>query len=350
MITNMPSNSNHSFVNVNINIQSNDSSFRTSYTYGGPVTNTEDDLARTDITQAVKETVLQHLIDGSIKDDEAQSIVTGVQIMDMQDGHLITDHNSSTEQFAASINKLPVALLVLQDLRSHKLRLSQTMTWQPSDVRGGFGVYDQPGAPTSASLQDVLEDMLNHSGNTAVRVLVNYGLGGAAAVNDRWATMPELNHTRLQPLDASRFYLGNSTPHDSLWALTQILNRNDHYSRVMKNAMATNIFTDYGVRSQLSGNTWITLVNKVGILDDVDGNNRHDTGVIYNTHTHKSYAYSFMTTSPNASTTATPQAEQSLKDMGRYLLRYAGDTPSGAITPHISTFAAPNIEHGKTLY
>ncbi len=297
------------------------------------VANEEQNLQNSNLQQVVKEIILRHLVNRSIRQDEALGTVTGVQIMDLHDSHLIVNHDQDTEQFAASINKLPVSLLVLQDLRSGKLKMNQTLTWLPSDVRGGYGVYDQPGAPTSASLQDVLFDLLNHSGNTAVRALVNYGLGGAAAVNARWAQIPELSHTYLQPLDASRFYLGNSTPHDSLWTLGQLMATQDNYAVFMKNAMATNIFTDYGVRSQLAGNDWIVLVNKVGILDDPTGDNRHDVGIIYNQHTHQSFGYSFMTTAPEANAAATPQAEQSLKDMGRYTLRFAGDIPAPVMHP-----------------
>ncbi len=289
-------------------------------------------LNNDNLQQAVKEIILRHLVDGSIKQDESLGIITGVQIMDMQSNRLIVDHDSNVEQFAASINKLPVGLLVLSDLRSGKLQLNQTMTWLPSDVRAGNGVYDQPGAPTTASLQDVLFDLFNRSGNTAVRILVNYGLDGAAAVNARWAQIPQLSHTYLQPLDANRFYLGNSTPHDSLWTLGQLMQTQDKYAKFMKNALATNIYTDFGVRSQLAGNDWILLVNKVGILDDPDGDNRHDVGIVYNQKTHKSYSYAFMTTSPEANADATPQAEQSLKDMGRYLLRFAGDKPAAMHT------------------
>ncbi|HSW98812.1 MAG TPA: serine hydrolase [Candidatus Saccharimonadales bacterium] len=310
----------------------------------------EQTLGQDGVQQAVKELVLRHLVDGSIKQDESLNIVTGVQIMDMQNGRLVIDHNPDTEQFAASVNKLPVALLVLQDLRAGKLHMNQTMTWLPSDVRAGNGVYDQPGAPTTASFQDVLFDMLNPSGNTAVRIMVNYALGGAAAVNARWAQYPQLSHTYLQPLDANRFYLGNSTPHDSLWTLEKLMGTQDKYSKFMKNALATNIYTDYGVRSQLAGNDWITLVNKVGILDDPTGDNRHDVGIIYNTKTHKSYAYSFMLTAPEDTAGATPQAEQSLMDMGRYTLRFAGDKAGGQ---HAQPFAAQGrqlVPEHKTLY
>jgi beta-lactamase class A len=268
----------------------------------------------------------------------------------MQTDQSLVTHNTDTEHFAASINKLPVSLLVLQDLRAHKLSLDQVMTWQPSDVRAGNGVFDQPGAPTQALLRDVIFDLLNRSGNTAVRILVNNGLGGAAAVNARWAQMPQLSHTYLQPLDASRFYLGFSTPHDSLWSMEQLMQQQDTYAKFMKNAMATNIYTDISVRSQLAGNDYIVLVNKVGLLDDPDGNNRHDVGIIYNLRAHKAYGYSLMTTSPFTSTAATPQAEQSLKDMGRYTLRYAGDKPQQNAAPHAQALLGQIPDNGKILY
>ena len=314
MTGNTPPVSNSTSTNIAVNVQTSPDN--------------ELSLNNDNLQQAIKEIILRHLIDGSIKQDERLGVITGVQIMDMQNNHLITDHDSSTEQFAASVNKLPVGLLVLRDLRSGKLALNQTMTWVPSDVRAGNGVYDQPGAPTSASLQDVLFDLFNRSGNTAVRILVNYGLDGAAAVNARWAQIPQLSHTYLQPLDANRFYLGNSTPHDSLWTMGELMRTQDKYAKFMKNALAINIYTDFGVRSQLAGNDWITLVNKVGILNDPTGDNRHDVGIIYNQKTHKSYGYSYMTTAPEENPDATPQAEQSLKDMGRYLLRFAGDKPA----------------------
>lgn len=124
----------------------------------------------------------------------------------------------------------------------------------------------------------------------------------------------------------------------------------DSYAQFLKDTLSTNIFTDFGVRSQLAGNDYILLVNKIGLLDDdVDGNNRHDTGIIYNTKTHKSYGYSFFTTSPFDSATATPQAEQSLMNMGRYLLRFAGDRAHGMTTQSLAPQAQLTPE-SKVLY
>jgi beta-lactamase class A len=273
----------------------------------------------------VKEVLLRHVIESSVRRNERVGVVTGVSIMDLSTDRTLVSHNNDTEQFAASINKLPVSLLLLEDLRSGKLSLDTTLNWTADDRRGGFGVYDQPDSPLSATLGEVLHDMLNRSGNTAVRILVNNSLGGAAAVNGRLALKPELSHTRLQPLDANRFFLGNSTPHDSLWTAGKLMERQDRYARFMRDSMSTNIFEDFGVRSQLDADH-VLLINKIGLLDDVEGNNRHDVGVIYNKKTGKSYAYSFMTTAPFNETdpAATTRAEGSLKEMGRASLRFAG--------------------------
>lgn len=281
-----------------------------------------------DVQQIVSTAYLRQLLAAAVSQNEAASVTTGVVVTDLQNDRTLFAHNQNTEHFAASINKIPVALLVLEDLRADKLDLDQTTTWLASDVRGGFGVYDQPGAPLQATVGEVLFDMLNHSGNTAVRVLVNNHLGGAAKVNERWAAKPQLSHTFLIPLDTNRFFLGNSTPHDALWALQQLTKRQDRPARFIKNALATNIFTDFGVRSQLPDQDYLLLVNKIGLLDDIDGNNRHDLGIVYNKRTHKSYGYAFFTTSPFDNPTATPRAEQSLKDMGSYVLKYAGKTSS----------------------
>ena len=276
--------------------------------------------------QIVKEVYLRHLIDGTIKQNESQRIVTGVSIVDLSSDRTLVGHNEDVEQFAASINKLPVSLLLLEDLRTHKVKMSQKVTWTADDIRGGYGNFDQPTAPLEAPLRDLVYDMLHRSGNTALRVIVNNVLGGPQAVNDRWSEKPELSHTRLDVLDPTHFYLGNTTPHDSLWTMRELMKRQDTYAAYMKNAMSDNIFTDFGVRSQYTGDTGIRLINKIGLLDDPTGNNRHDVGIIYSPKEHKSYAYSFMTTAPydENNTDPTVQADQSLKDMGRSLLQFAG--------------------------
>jgi beta-lactamase class A len=310
---------------------------------------------RKDVAAQLKLLVLKYRIQKVTAKNEKLGVRTDVSITDLSSGMSIMQHNEDDVHFAASINKLPVALLLLEDLRANKVSLDQTMTWLPSDVRAGFGVYDQPGAPTSATLGDVLYDMLNHSGNTAVRVVVNGALSGPQAVNDRLASKPELVHTRLIPLDATRFFLGDTTSKESLWVLTELMKTQDAPASFIRNALAANIFTDFGVRSQLAGNDFVVLVNKIGLLDDVDGNNRHDVGIIYNIKTHKSYAYALLTTAPFNDTdpSATEQANESLMDMGRPLLRFAGDKklPSqSALYDSQALLKQLRTEHGRVLY
>lgn len=282
---------------------------------------------RHDVLDIVKQFLLREFAKKEVRENERQQILTDVTLYDMQSGHTIYGHNEDTEHFAASVNKLPVTLLVMEELKANRTTLDTVVTWQVSDQRAGNGFYDQPGAPTQATVKELLQDLLQRSGNTAVRSLVNGILGGAAAVNNRLAAKPELVHTRLIPLDSNRFYLGNTTSKEALWVLRQILAEKTDYAEQIRKFLASNIFVNDGTRSQLAGNDFIVLVNKTGLLYDPDGNNVHDVGIIYNTKTNKAYGYSFLTTSPSESPTATIRADESLKNMGRYTLRYSGDTP-----------------------
>jgi beta-lactamase class A len=294
-----------------------------------------------------KSLALRHYIETVITKNESQSVTSDVSVIDLQSRQALVSHNLDTEQFAASVNKLPIAQLVLNDLRSGKLQFDQTIQWTATDVRAGAGVYDQAGAPTQATVQELLFDMLNPSGNTAVRALVNQALGGGAAVNARFTSELGLQHTYLQLLDGNRFYVGNTTAREAIDNIQNLVKGNDIYQQYVKQALSTNIYTDYGVRSQLAGNDYIVLSNKVGILDDPDGNNRHDVGIIYNTKTKKSYGYAFLNTAQgDAYNTATSQAGVSLADMGKALLRYSGDKPvTTAQDDQPTTFIKPTPHH-----
>ncbi len=300
-------------------------------------------------SSVIKNAAVRYQLDQLVKQNESQYIITSVQLTDVQTGQTVYSHDADTSQFAASLNKIPVAFLLLQDLRSGKIHLNDTINWTASDVRAGYGVYDQAGAPTSATIQQLIQDMLNRSGNTAVRVLVDKtSLDGPIAVNARLEQYPKLVQTRLQLVSATGFYLGNTTASEGTWLMQQVQKTKDNYEKIMQNAMATNIFTDYGVRSQLAGNSYIQLANKVGILDDNDaGTNRHDEGIIYNSNTHHSYAYSLMTTNFSPDYSATAPAEKSLQDMGMVILRYAGDKPVTAMTPKAQS-TTPSFQESPT--
>lgn len=295
-----------------------------------------------------KKIILGWLTGKVVDHNESQQISTGVSLYDFQQNGYFYNRGEDKEHFAASVNKLPVSLLVLQDLRSGKTTLDQPLSWSESDRRDGAGAYDQTGSPTTATVREVLHDMLNRSGNTAVRILVNKTLSGGAAVNERLSQIPEIPHTRLIPLDADRFYLGNTTSKEAMIVLKKlVVDTPDQYSDFLKELLRTNIYTDIGVRSQLSNNDYIVLVNKIGQLNDPDGSNRHDVGIVYNQKTHKTYGFSYMTTSPYNDGATPVAAEDSLKAMGRMFLLFSGDYPKyghGKDNKDKNTSQAPKLE------
>lgn len=298
-----------------------------------------------------KQFLLRAFTKKEIRENERQNILTDVTLYDMQTGRTILGHNENTPHFAASINKLPIALLLLEDLKGNKVSLDATVTWDAADRRAGNGIYDQEGGVTSATVRQVLHDMLNRSGNTAARILVNKALGGNAKVNERFAAKPELQHTRLIPLDENRFYMGNTTSKEALWVLREILKEDASYARIMKQMLTTNIFVDDGVRSQLAGNDYIQLVNKTGLLYDPDGNNHHDVGIIYNHKTGKAYGYSYLTTAPVEPLVADTRAIESVENMGRYVLRFAGDKPTPQAGQQLRTLQKTQLKpDAKILY
>lgn len=313
-------------------------------------------LSDMDVSQYFKELKLRAYLEKIIVKNERRGVSTGVSVVDLQTKRKIVSHNLDTEHFAASVNKVPIAALVLNDLRSGVLQLDQQLSWTTADRRAGAGVYDQEGAPLQATIRDLLFDMLNPSGNTAVRALVNSGLGGAPHVNERFKQELGLEHTYLQPLDGNRFYVGNTTAREAMQNMKKLLDGNDEYQQLVKRALATNIYTDFGVRSELAGNDFIVLANKVGILDDPEGNNRHDAGIIYNQRTGQAVGFSLINTAPgNPEDVPTAQAGVSLADMGAGLLRFAGDRPQSSLSDEQSRIqdvpaAVPAPYGGRLLY
>lgn len=283
---------------------------------------------------------LQSKLDEIIKANQGAGIHTSVSLIDVSADRWLVTHNDYDSQFAASINKLPIALLLEHSMRAGEFGVNDSVSWSSGDVIGGYGNYDKPGAPTSATVGELITDMLTNSGNTAVRVLVNQKLGGPQNVNNRLAQYAEIPNTRLQINNSGGFYMGNTSSIESLWVLRQLLNGNDPYQQYMKEALRTNIFTDFGVRSQLAGSGYIVLANKVGILDDGAGNNRHDVGLIYNTNTGQTVGYSFLTTTPASGGSA--QAQESLAGMGKASLTFADDTSAMAFNDN-----ARMKTHGK---
>lgn len=297
-----------------------------------PQTTTTEQQAQVDPQGAswyAKQLILKLQLARQVERNEKDGIDTSAIIYDITDNKPIYSHNVNYNHYAASISKLFVTSLLLEDLRQGKTTLDTQLTWNTSDKREGEGKYDAEGAPLTGTVRDVLFDMLNQSGNTAVRAIVNKVLGGAEAVNQRYKTeYPQLSVTKLQPVAGtpSGFLLGYTTPAETDFILDRLYNQTDSYGMFVKHALATNIFNDYGPRSQVKDTANMTVIDKQGMLDDPEGNNRHDVGVIENAENGHKLRYVLMTTNyEQPAGPITDKATTSLQTFGRDMLRFEGD-------------------------
>ncbi len=274
-----------------------------------------------------KRLILKLQLTRQIIENKRKGIDSSVIVYDETDKKQIHSYNTDYVHWAASLSKLFVTQLLLDDLRAGKVTLDTIVSWDASDRRAGAGEFDGASSPTSASIRSVLFDMLNRSGNTAVRVIVNKALGGAAAVNTRYEKdYPELKVTRLQPVDENRFLLGYTTSREVDFIISKVYKQTDLYAYIVKNALATNIFNDYGPRSQVKDPDSITVIDKQGQLNDPEGNNRHDVGAIENSKNGHTLRYVLMTTNyEQPAGEVTNFATTSLQEFGKDMLRFEGD-------------------------
>jgi len=303
----------------------------------------------------VKRLILKNQLTKQVRANEQQAIDTSVMVYDITDQKWVYKYNTDYVHYAASISKLFVTAVLLDELRAGTTTLDTVISWDASDRRAGAGVYDADTSPLSATVGEVLFDMLNQSGNTAVRAIVNKVLGGADAVNAQYEQdYPSLEVTRLQPLSSTSFLLGYTTPAESDFILKHLYAQTDDYAVFVKNALATNIFDDYGPRSQVKDHENITVIDKQGQLNDPEGNNRHDIGVIENAQNGHKLRYVLMTTNyEQPAGEATDFAIASLQEFGRDMLWFEGDKTPQESSQQIAPFRAQadiQVENGRMEY
>lgn len=266
-----------------------------------------------------------------VQDNQQQGVRTGLAVSNRQGS--LWRHQADEEHFAASVNKVPIIVTLLDYLRAGRIELGTTVVWQPEDRRGGAGQLDQPDAPRTATVRELIRDILHRSGNTAARVVVNNVFGGAAHVNEIWRTRYGLQHTYLVPLEGpgQRFYFGYTNADEALWMFDLLVRRGDTYRDLAVDDMTNNVWDHMGVRSVRGDTITVSLVNKIGYLDDPAGNNRHDVGMVINQRTGAMHTYAFLETAPAQPLAATDQANAGLRQMGVSILRATGDNKAGII-------------------
>lgn len=200
-------------------------------------------------------------------------IVAGGVISDINDNNLglMTLGNTSRLFFAASSNKTAVATCVIDT---------------PSLDQGG-----------NTALRDQLDKMLRYSDNDATKQLVK-AVGGASTIND-CLEAKGYKSTRLEPVVLATgepgFYMGVTTPNESLRLLRELLNSKGPLADVARKSLA-GTDSKYGVRPRAAQEKDILLYSKSGQYngdEDLPGV-RHDTGLIIGLGG-KTLGYSLMT-------------------------------------------------------
>ena len=93
--------------------------------------------------------------------------------------------NPTVPYAAASSIKLPILLLLLQDVGDGRIDWNQRVIMRSELIGGGAGWMQGQPAGSSFPLYEVARDMIRVSDNTATNMIVDL-LGGKEAVNRRW--------------------------------------------------------------------------------------------------------------------------------------------------------------------
>jgi beta-lactamase class A len=195
---------------------------------------------------------------------------------------------------AYSVNKLAIALAVMDKVDRGELSLTQKLNLTPEIIAGGSGMYflQQGNYGDDLTIANLLTTMLLVSDNTAVRMLGRVVPG--PEINDILAKKGFVT-TRVEPLpdNPNRFYLGNTTPREMNRLLEGFANKT-----LVSSQSATFILTimqwingyNDGIRRNMSSDERIRIATKYGALDD----SRHEVGIMFDANGAPALIYAFM--------------------------------------------------------
>lgn len=197
--------------------------------------------------------------------------------------------------YGYSVQKLAVAVAVLDKVDRGLLRMDDRIDLSASDILGGSGIYHLHGVWGDAlTIANVLTAMLLVSDNTAVRMCGR--VAPAQEINEILAAKG-FARTRVEPAaEPSRFQLGTTTPRETHDLLTRLAERtllSDESCRFLLNILRwVNGYHD-GVRRNMSSDERSRVATKHGADFDASGAARHEVGVIFAADGAPTLAYAF---------------------------------------------------------
>ena len=220
---------------------------------------------------------------------------------------------------AASVNKLAIACAVLDLVDRGALRLDRRLELKPELVVGGSGIYhSQPVFGDRLTVAGALTAMLLVSDNTAVRLC---GLVCPGARVNQYLARHGFRHTRVEPVDARRMYLGTTTAREMHRLLSELVAGRlvgAASTRFVLDVMrSTSGFHD-GVRRGLSSDERSRIAVKHGAYED----RRHEVGIVFDRADAPAVVFALLATLPghDGDFGATHPLVQARARLGRALL------------------------------
>lgn len=247
------------------------------------------------------------------------------------------EERADTPVWAYSVNKLGVALTVLDKVDRGEVKLDQKLTLTPDIIASGSGLYFlQTVYGDNLTVANLMTAMLLVSDNTAVRMLSQVASG--TEINET-LVRKGFTATHVDPVPgSSRFYLGQTTAREMNKLLEGLTNHtlvSESSSKFVLDIMRwVNGYND-GVRRNMSSIERSQIASKYGAFED----SRHEVGIMFDAQNKPALIYTFMNdgigdTGNYGATNLAVEAEAAMgREMFDIMNGKRGARPDGSMIP-----------------
>jgi beta-lactamase class A len=192
-----------------------------------------------------------------------------------------------------SVQKLAVAVAVLDKVDRGRLALDQTVALTTDQMLGGSGIFAlNPVGGDRLTIATVLAALLLVSDNTAVRLCGT--VCPTAEINDILAAKG-FAHTRVEPGPTpNRFFLGTTTPRETHRLLTRLADGtllSDDSCALLRTVLSAPSGYHDGIRRDLSSAERHRVATKHGADFNRLGAARHEAGIVWGARGTAVYAF-----------------------------------------------------------
>ena len=180
----------------------------------------------------------------------------------LQSGRLSHQHDADNPEFAASLAKVPLSVLLARRLQDP----TEELTVYPDviDATGG-GEYDKPRADAFVvTAHDLLADMLENSGNTAYRIFSR--MHGVDTINDFYGEMGwPVSKVVANEKDNEKIDIGPTTAYEATQQLDALMTDTSWIGQLARERLSGKNAARYGIQSvAYRRGGGVTIASKTG--------------------------------------------------------------------------------------